>query len=163
MSDPRNLDLAYEAIAEWTLLRGGPAPLHQQLRSHIALQIRSGRLAAGARLPPVRALAAGLGLNRNTVQKVYAALERAGLVVTRVGSGTQVAPGQAETMAQVASSTRELLRRAIGNALDDRLAPQDVRLLFESQLSEAVRQRDLRATQIPTSRRRYAARDAVKA
>lgn len=54
--------------------------------------IRAGTLRAGDRLPPVRVLAGFLRVNRNTVAKVYAQLERDGWLATTPGRGTFVRP-----------------------------------------------------------------------
>ncbi|GAA1183284.1 PLP-dependent aminotransferase family protein [Pseudonocardia alaniniphila] len=53
--------------------------------------VRSGRLAPGTRLPPYRAVAAELGLARNTVADAYAELVAEGWLTARQGAGTQVA------------------------------------------------------------------------
>jgi GntR family transcriptional regulator/MocR family aminotransferase len=53
--------------------------------------IRSGRLAAGVRLPGSRSLAADMGLSRGTVVQVYAQLTAEGWLVGVAGSGTRVA------------------------------------------------------------------------
>jgi GntR family transcriptional regulator/MocR family aminotransferase len=53
--------------------------------------VRSGRLAAGTRLPPYRSLAADLGVARNTVADAYAELVAEGWLTSRQGSGTRVA------------------------------------------------------------------------
>lgn len=53
--------------------------------------ILSGRLAAGARLPPSRALAAQLSLARGTVVTAYEELVAQGYCYARVGAGTYVA------------------------------------------------------------------------
>ncbi|MEV7444173.1 PLP-dependent aminotransferase family protein [Streptomyces sp. NPDC091204] len=52
---------------------------------------RSGRLAAGTRLPSSRTLAADLGIARNTVAEAYAELVAEGWLTARQGSGTRVA------------------------------------------------------------------------
>lgn len=65
--------------------------LHRQLRDAIA----TGRLAPGLQLPASRALAADLGLSRNTVMAVYDQLLSEGLIVTRPGAGVFVAAAQA--------------------------------------------------------------------
>ena len=52
---------------------------------------RTGRLAPGTRLPSSRALAADLGLARNTVAEAYAQLVAEGWLTARRGSGTAVA------------------------------------------------------------------------
>ncbi|MFD8569857.1 PLP-dependent aminotransferase family protein [Streptomyces sp. NPDC059639] len=53
--------------------------------------VRSGRLSPGTRLPPYRALAADLGIARNTVADAYAELVAEGWLTARQGSGTRVA------------------------------------------------------------------------
>ncbi|GAA2358174.1 hypothetical protein GCM10009854_40660 [Saccharopolyspora halophila] len=52
--------------------------------------IDSGSLSEGTALPPIRGLAAVLGVNRNTVAAAYAQLASAGLVETRRRGGTVV-------------------------------------------------------------------------
>src|SRR5690348_1856317 len=54
--------------------------------------IRAGRLRTGTRLPSSRALAADLGVARNTVAEVYSQLVAEGWLTARTGSGTSVAP-----------------------------------------------------------------------
>ena len=53
--------------------------------------VRGGRLAAGTVLPSSRALAAELGLARNTVADAYGQLVAEGWLTARQGSGTRVA------------------------------------------------------------------------
>ncbi|QNM95016.1 MocR-like pyridoxine biosynthesis transcription factor PdxR [Chitinimonas koreensis] len=69
------------------------AQIYGQLRD----AIRAGRLAAGERLPPSRALAAQLGVSRKTVTEAYEMLASEGFTAGRVGAGTFVAavPGLA--------------------------------------------------------------------
>src|SRR5580693_7212524 len=65
-------------------------PLYRQLFEHIALQIRSGELTHGERLPATRELAGQLGLNRTTVSAAYELLETEGLISGQVGRGSFV-------------------------------------------------------------------------
>ncbi|TFY90477.1 PLP-dependent aminotransferase family protein [Pseudomonas kairouanensis] len=79
------------------------AQLYQQLREAIA----SGRLAAGAQLPPSRLLAEQLGVSRKTVSDTYATLTYEGLLVGKTGSGTFVnawapQPGRVQTATDLA-------------------------------------------------------------
>jgi DNA-binding transcriptional MocR family regulator len=53
--------------------------------------IERGDLRPGQAIPPVRALAEGLGVNRNTVVAAYRQLTQAGVIVTRGRGGTRVA------------------------------------------------------------------------
>ena len=57
--------------------------------------IQVGRLRSGARLPSSRALAADLGIARNTIAEVYSQLVAEGWLTARTGSGTSVAEGHA--------------------------------------------------------------------
>ncbi|MGG5260996.1 GntR family transcriptional regulator [Phycicoccus avicenniae] len=68
-----------------------PTPPYEQLRRQLADLIGSGVLTPGDRLPPVRQLAADLGLAAGTVARTYRELEQAGFVRSRRGGGTRVA------------------------------------------------------------------------
>jgi GntR family transcriptional regulator / MocR family aminotransferase len=54
--------------------------------------VRAGHLRPGTRLPSSRALAADLGIARNTVAEVYSQLVAEGWLTARTGAGTSVAP-----------------------------------------------------------------------
>ncbi|MFJ9697949.1 PLP-dependent aminotransferase family protein [Kitasatospora sp. NPDC101183] len=82
-ADPTGSDLHLDLPATG----GRRAALMTALRE----AIRSGRLAPGTRLPPYRALAADLGLARNTAAEAYAELVAEGWLTARQGSGTAVA------------------------------------------------------------------------
>src|ERR1044072_6873826 len=62
-------------------------PLYQQLVDEIKTLIARGELAQGTSLPPVRQVAAVLGVNLNTVAFAYRRLQREGLIRIRHGSG----------------------------------------------------------------------------
>jgi GntR family transcriptional regulator len=65
-------------------------PLYAQLTRAIQFAIATGKLRIGEQLPTVRQLAVELRVNANTVAKVYAELERSGVLETRRGVGTFV-------------------------------------------------------------------------
>ncbi len=48
---------------------GSPTPPYEQIRAQLATMIEAGTLAAGTQLPPIRQLAADLGLATNTVAR----------------------------------------------------------------------------------------------
>ncbi|MBU2665504.1 GntR family transcriptional regulator [Actinoplanes bogorensis] len=75
-------------------------PPYEQVRLRIAELASTGVLVAGEKLPPVRALAADLGLAVNTVARAYRELELAGLVETRGRLGTVITARAAGTSAQ---------------------------------------------------------------
>ena len=73
------------------------AKLSRRLFEQLAEQIKSGRLAAGARLPTEEELSRAARVSRTVVREAVAALRAEGLVVTRQGVGAFVsaAPQQA--------------------------------------------------------------------
>ncbi|PSM39298.1 GntR family transcriptional regulator [Streptomyces dioscori] len=66
--------------------------MYLQVVHHIAEQIRTGRLAAGARLPAERDLAEQYGVAVNTVRRAVRELRDQGLVLTVPIKGTFVRP-----------------------------------------------------------------------
>lgn len=69
----------------WTL--DSDRPIFLQIAERIQTDIVSGRYQPGDKLPSVRDLAAEASVNPNTMQKVFAELERTGLVYSRRTSG----------------------------------------------------------------------------
>lgn len=74
-----------------TLDRSRPEPLRMQLERELREAIRSGRLAAGERLPSSRAMAAELGISRGLVLECYSQLQAEGFLTATSGSATRVA------------------------------------------------------------------------
>lgn len=70
---------------------GDARPISQQIVDEIRMQIATGALIEGDKLPSVRGLARQLTVNPNTVGKAYAELGNAGWVDTRQGLGLFVA------------------------------------------------------------------------
>jgi DNA-binding transcriptional MocR family regulator len=73
-----------------TLSRNSIEPIYQQIAQHFRLQIESGRLLPGDRLPPTRDLAQQLGVGRISVVNAYTQLQEQGLIVAHPGRGTFV-------------------------------------------------------------------------
>jgi len=91
-------------------------PVYAQLERAIRSAIAAGRLQVGDQLPTVRQLAVDLRINANTVAKVYAFLERAGVLATHRGIGTFVA-------AHTPTAQEDALRRTeLGRLVDRFLA-----------------------------------------
>src|SRR5438094_10555225 len=89
-------------------------PIYAQLDRALRAAIAAGRLQPGDQLPTVRQLAVDLRINANTVARVYAELERDGVLETRRGVGTFIRAPAAET----AFSTKQ--RERMARALVDR-------------------------------------------
>jgi GntR family transcriptional regulator len=93
-------------------------PIYAQLDRALRAAIATGRLAAGDQLPTVRQLAVELSVNANTVARVYAELERAGVLETRRGVGTFVSatPAQAHPPKQHERRLRTFIIRVLADA-----------------------------------------------
>lgn len=96
-------------------LDSGPShlPLYRQLAHALHSAIQSGRLAAGAGIPPERDLATGLGLSRITVRRAIGDLVRQGLLVARQGSGTVVAARVEQALSDLGSFSDDIRRRGL--------------------------------------------------
>jgi GntR family transcriptional regulator/MocR family aminotransferase len=74
-----------------SLDRSRSEPLRIQLERELREAIRSGRLAAGERLPSSRAMATELGISRGLVLECYSQLQAEGFLTATSGSATRVA------------------------------------------------------------------------
>jgi GntR family transcriptional regulator len=95
--------------------RASPLPVYVQLAEQIRLLVRRGALSPGDPLPTVRELAVALGINANTVTRVYRDLQQEGLLRLERGLGTFVQAQQRETTLvdrdyqRIVQRTRELV------------------------------------------------------
>lgn len=62
-------------------------PIYLQFRHYFRMQIVSGQLAPGERMPPVREIAVQYGINPNTVQRALTELEKDGLAYSQRTAG----------------------------------------------------------------------------
>lgn len=92
-----------------------PTPLHAQLERAIRVAIATGKLVPAAQLPTVRQLAVDLRVNANTVARVYLALEREGVLVTKRGVGTFIAEAQPRRAQAAHRSHRDKQLNAIAD------------------------------------------------
>ena len=65
-------------------------PIYQQVVDEIKAIIAAGELPEGSSLPPVRQVAADLGVNLNTIAFAYRRLQKEGLIKLKHGSGAVV-------------------------------------------------------------------------
>jgi GntR family transcriptional regulator len=96
-----------------------PTPIYAQLERSIRAAIASAKLKTGDKLPTVRQLAVDLRVNANTVAKVYAELERAGVVATQRGIGTFVRDQPAPTPPPSRRDRERELRPLVDRLLAD--------------------------------------------
>jgi GntR family transcriptional regulator len=95
-----------------------PTPIYAQLERALRAAIATGRLTPGERLPTVREMAVDLRVNANTVARVYAELERAGIIETRrgVGSFISATPAQAHPPREHERRLRAFVTRVLADA-----------------------------------------------
>src|SRR5262245_57617087 len=93
-------------------------PIYAQIERALRAAIAAGRLAAGDQLPTVRQMAVDLQVNANTVARVYADLERQGVLETRRGVGSFVlaSPTKARPPSEHARRLRAFATRVLADA-----------------------------------------------
>jgi len=91
-----------------------PVPAYEQIRAQVTALADNGVLPAGTRLPPIRQLAADLGLAPGTVAKAYALLEQAGVASTHRRRGTLITDRGVLDPAQQLSELRRAAALFVG-------------------------------------------------
>jgi len=109
-----------DATIAFSLDPSSGAPIYRQIIRQVEYAVLSGRLAAGDRLPTIRALAVALKANPNTIARAYGELEIRGILTTQVGSGTYIsgrmpAPEDGAETADAARQAR--IRETVGRFL----------------------------------------------
>jgi GntR family transcriptional regulator len=94
-----------------------PTPIYAQLERAIRFAIATEKLRVGEQLPTVRQLAIDLKINANTVARVYAELERGGILETRRGVGTFVRARQDGVLTRASKQSRERELRAFADRI----------------------------------------------
>jgi GntR family transcriptional regulator len=65
-------------------------PIYLQIMEEIKKRAVRGQYPPGSQLPSVREMAPEMGVNPNTIARVYSELEREGFVLTRRGQGSYI-------------------------------------------------------------------------
>jgi GntR family transcriptional regulator len=103
-------------------------PIYAQLERGVRAAIATGRLRPGDQLPTVRQMAVELQVNANTVARVYAELERSGVIETKrgVGSFISASPAQAHPPHEHERRVRSFITRVLADADAHGLTVDDV-------------------------------------
>ncbi len=99
--------------------RDAEVPIGVQLAWALRSRIADGRFKPGQRLPGLRDLAEGIGVNVNTVRAVYQRLEGEGLIDSQQGVGTFVSSGRRTGFAGRGIAA-DAAREAEANGVDPR-------------------------------------------
>lgn len=90
-------------------------PIYLQILQRLCRQVVRGEIEAGDKLPSVREMALHIGVNPNTVQRVYGELERLEIVETRRGLGSFIT----ENEVRLNQLREELKSEQIGSFIKD--------------------------------------------
>lgn len=112
-------------------------PIYAQIEDQVRSLVAAGKLRPGDPLPSIRSLAADLGVNYNTIARVYLDLGRDGVITTYRGRGTYVADIDDEDV--LVRMRQEKLQAIVRLALDEArtlgYASEEVSAAFEDQLT----------------------------
>lgn len=121
------------------LSKSSDKPIYEQISSQIKSQVLSGALAAGERLPSIRALADGLGVSVITTKRAYADLEADGLIETVQGKGCFVSEKNRELLREERQKHVEtLLSRACAEAMAVGLSRRELHDLLDLMAPESL-------------------------
>ncbi len=114
MTDPSGAEVGRSLAPH--IDRGSDRPLSRQIADRLWVEVISGALETGIRLPTVRQLAIDLGTHPKAVQRAYDELERLGVVTVRPG-GTFVSltipdEGARDRLNRLEQMSRDALREA---------------------------------------------------
>lgn len=109
-------------------------PIWIQIRKRLVYLISAGKFERGERLPSVRELSVQLGVNYNTVNKVYQDLERDGYIYTQRGRGTYVSDLKGVKLSAVDDDVEALAVDFVQQALTQGMSSEDIHDLVSEQL-----------------------------
>ena len=110
-------------------------PIYDQLINNIIRLKMLGALKAGDALPSVRALAAKLSINPNTVQRAYQMLEEKGIIYSAPGKGSFIAEDN-ESEQNIKKIAVAELKKAMELAISRGLTSDDITKLTDELFNE---------------------------
>ncbi len=114
-------------------------PIYQQVVDGIKELIARGELQDGSALPPVRQVAADLGVNLNTIAFAYRQLQKEGLIRIRHGSGAIVISRKVTQKAD--EQLQAQLRSSLTQFVLAGLARSEISVLVSQELDGLFRER----------------------
>lgn len=123
-----------EPSREFKINEKSVVPIWIQIRKRLVYLISSGKFERGERLPSVRELSVSLGVNYNTVNKVYQDLERDGYIYSQRGRGTYVSDLKGVKLSAVDEDVEALAIDFVQQALTKGMTSEDIHDLVSEQL-----------------------------
>jgi GntR family transcriptional regulator len=107
-------------------------PVYRQVADEIKALIASRELREGVVLPPVRQVAADLGVNLNTIAAAYRELRKEGLLTVKHGSGAVV--NAAAVRAKKEVDSRKPLRAALAQMVISGLSRPEILAVVDEEI-----------------------------
>lgn len=127
---------ALDALGTFHVDERSSVPIWIQIRKRLIYMITSGKYGKDERLPSVRDLSVRLGVNYNTILKVYQDLERDGFIFTKRGKGTFVSDIQDIDYSADDGEMEALAVDFVQNALGKGMEPDDILQLVREQIEK---------------------------
>lgn len=118
---------------EWTF--EGDTPIYTQIMEQIKLQIASGWLKPGDKIPSVRELALEAGVNPNTMQKALSELEREGLLCSQRTAGRFVAKQEGNTSLLQQKLAKDYMKQFTDSMLGLGYKKEDILEIYQAYIS----------------------------
>lgn len=123
-----------DAMGDFQVDEKSGVPIWIQIRKRLVFLISSGKFERGERLPSVRELSVRLGVNYNTINKVYQDLERDGFIFTKRGRGTYVSDLKSVDLSAIDGDIEALAADFVEQALAKGMAAEDIHDLVSEQI-----------------------------
>jgi GntR family transcriptional regulator len=121
-------------------------PIYLQIVGELRAAMDAGVYRPREMLPSLRALAADLRVNPNTVQRAYDELEREGAVVSRRGVGLFVADRELRSVrGQAERAMLDVFQQGVQAGQQAGLPPERIRAVFDQAFDKALRKARARA------------------
>lgn len=115
----------------------GDVPIYEQIVRQVKLAVADGLLTGGQMVPSVRQLSKNLAINPNTIARAYQQLQSDAVLESLRGRGMVVRRDAVSRCTQARDSlVADAVRRALADALAGGMTPDDLRELFEAELSQ---------------------------
>ena len=115
----------------------GEVPIYQQIVRQTKLAVADGVLVGGQMVPSVRQLSKDLAINPNTIARAYQELQADRVLEPLRGRGMVVRRDAIKRCTKARNTlVVDAVRQALSDAISGGMTPDDLRSLFETELSE---------------------------
>ena len=127
-------EITLDAMGSFLPDDSSDVPLWIQIRRRLVFLITSGKYQPGQRMPSVRELSVRLGVNYNTINKIYKDLERDNYIYTKRGLGTYVSDIEKVCISPQDSNIESIANDFVQQALIAGMTENDIHDLISAQI-----------------------------